>query len=120
MIKNVIKYIFIYVLLMLSIGCNDNVVGISMDVDDECENCFLEMNIPSLEIDSNGYYHLDYNDGSVQTYVRLEAYVGYEYEYVGWVSDTTFEGCTWNYCEDVPIVNGASYSTENGYAVCIK
>ena len=116
MLKNIINYIFIYTLSMLLTGCDDSVVGISTNDDGECENCFLEMNIPSLEIDSNGYYHLDYNDGSVQTYVRLEAYVGYEYEYVGWTSDTYFDGCSWGYCEPVVIVNGSSYSDENGMA----
>ena len=35
---------------------------------------------------------------------------------MGWTTNISFEGCTWDYCEDVPIVNGASYSTENGYA----
>jgi hypothetical protein len=72
------------------------------------------MDIPSLDIDSNGYYHLDFNDNTLQTYVRLEAYVGYEYEYVGWGTDTYFEGCTWNQCESIPIVNGVSYSDDEG------
>ncbi len=118
MLKNVIKYIFIYTLIMLFISCEDNVVGVN--IEEECTICSLELSSPDLQMDENGYYHLDYinyqDDYAVQTFARLDAYIGYEYEYVGWASDTTFEGCTWNYCEDVPIVNGASYSTENGYA----
>ena len=113
MIKKVISYIFIYILLLLSIGCDDNVVGISTE---ECDNCFLEMDIPTLDVDLDGYYHLNYNDGSIQTYVMLEAYIGYEYEYVGWTSDTYFDGCTWGYCEPVVIVNSSSYSDDNGIA----
>ena len=31
-------------------------------------------------------------------------------------SHPSFDGCTWDYCEDVPIVNGGGYSSEDGYA----
>ena len=46
----------------------------------------------------------------------MRAYVGYEMEYVGWTTDTSFDGCTWGHCEDVPIVNGSSYTLNDGYA----
>ena len=48
----------------------------------------------------NGVYQLDYDDGRLQTFTK--AYVGYELEYVGWTTDN-FQGCTWDYCEDVPL-----------------
>ena len=110
MIKNTIKYIFIYIMCMVFIGC-DNPMSVQ-----SCDYCHLELEAPDLTMDENGDYHLDFSDGSIQTFTRLRAYVGYEYEYLGWTTDTSFEGCTWDYCEDVPIVNGASYSSEDGYA----
>jgi hypothetical protein len=110
MLKNTIKYIFIYTFVLLSVGCENPVSNGS------CDYCHLEIEAPDLEMDANGNYHLDFNDGAIQTFTRLRAYIGYEYEYVGWTTDTSFDGCTWDYCEDVPIVNGGGYSSEDGYA----
>tara|TARA_R100000734_G_C3251624_1_gene53018 strand:+ start:153 stop:617 length:465 start_codon:yes stop_codon:yes gene_type:complete len=115
MVKNVIKYIFIYTICVLFVGCDtqSNFMGPSQD---SCDYCYLELEAPNLWLDDNGFYHLDFDDESIQTFTQLRAYVGYEYEYVGWTTDTAFDGCTWDYCEDVPIVNGSSYTTEDGYA----
>ena len=110
MLKNMIKYIFIYTICMITIGC-DNTMSV-----ETCDYCYLNLEAPYLTIDEYGVYHLDFNDGSIQTLTRLRAYIGYEYEYVGWTTNVTFEGCTWDYCEDVPIVNPASYSSDDGYA----
>ena len=107
-----IKYILIYTICVITIGCESNVFGPS----DECTNCHLEIEAPNLPMDENGVYHLDYNDGAIQSYTQLKAYVGYEMEYLGWTTNVSFEGCTWNYCEDIPVVNGASYSNDEGYA----
>ena len=113
MLKKMIKYIFIYTTLcVLFIGCESNVFGPDGG---ECTNCYLEIEAPDLPMDKNGIYHLDFNDGGIQTFTQLRAYIGYEYEYVEWVTDVTFEGCTWDYCEDIPVVNGASYTNEEGY-----
>ena len=108
-IKNILVYIFIYIFI---VGCESNIVGPTS----ECLDCYLELEAPDLTIDENGYYHLNYNDESLQSFTQLRAYVGYEMEYVGWTTDTYFDGCTWNYCENVPIVNGSAYSSEDGYA----
>tara|TARA_X000001382_G_scaffold119534_1_gene100407 strand:- start:488 stop:937 length:450 start_codon:yes stop_codon:yes gene_type:complete len=110
MVRNIIKYIFIYVVSVIFIGC-DNPMSVK-----SCDYCHLELEAPDLWIDNDGVYHLDYNNGALQTFTQLRAYVGYELEYVGWTTDTYFQGCTWDYCEDVPIVNGSSYSSEDGYA----
>ena len=110
MLKNIIKYILIYTLSVLFIGCENPVSNGS------CDYCYLELEAPDLSKDENGDYHLEFNGGGSQTFTKLRAYIGYEYEYVGWTTNTSFEGCTWDYCEDVPIVNGASYSSEDGYA----
>jgi hypothetical protein len=111
MMKNIIKYIFIYIVSMVSIGCES-----MLSPEEFCGYCQLEIEAVNLPQDENGYYHLDFNDNNLQTYAQLRAYVGYEYEYVGWTTNVSFEGCTWDYCEDVPIVNGSSYSSDDGYA----
>ena len=112
MLKKMIKHIFIYTTLcVLFVGCDNDVFGPT----NECTTCSLELEAPDLPMDENGYYHLDYNGGDIQTFTKLRAYVGYEMEYLGWTTDTYFDGCTWNYCEDVPIVNGASYTDDDGY-----
>ena len=110
MMKNIIKYIFIYTIGVFFVGC-DNPTS-----QNSCEYCYLNIEAPDLPMDENGVYQLDFNNGSLQTHTRLRAYVGYELEYLGWTTNVSFEGCTWDYCEDVPIVNGASYSNEDGYA----
>jgi hypothetical protein len=109
MVKNIIKYIFIYTIGILLVSC-DNPTSV-----ESCDYCHLDIET-NLPMDENGIYHLDFNNGEIQTFTQLRAYVGYEMEYVGWTTNTTFEGCTWDYCEDVPIVNGSSYTLDNGYA----
>jgi len=117
MMKNIIKYIFIYTMVMITISCDiPTTFGPMNNVETECSYCYLELEAPDLPMDENGYYHLDYNDGDLQSFTKLRAYVGYEMEYLGWTTNTSFEGCTWDYCEDVPVVNGASYSNEDGYS----
>jgi len=108
MLKKMINYIFIYILCVVFIGCeNPNSV---------CEYCSLEIEAPDLLVDKDGIYHLDYDENQIQTFTQLKAYIGYEMEYVGWTTNVTFEGCTWGYCEDIPIVNSSGYSSEDGYA----
>ena len=107
--KNIIKYIFIYTIGILFVGC-DNPTSV-----ESCDYCHLDIET-NLPIDENGIYHLNFNNDEIQTFTQLRAYVGYEYEYVGWTTNVTFEGCTWDYCEDVPIVNGSSYTLDDGYA----
>ena len=109
MVKNIIKYIFIYTISILLVGC-DNPTSV-----ESCDYCHLDIET-NLPMDENGIYHLNFNNGEIQTFTQLRAYVGYEMEYVGWTTNTTFEGCTWDYCEDVPIVNGSSYTLDDGYA----
>ena len=109
MLKKMINRIFIYIILcVLFVGCeNPNAV---------CDYCYLELEAPDLPMDENGYYHLDYNGGDIQTFTKLRAYVGYDLEYLGWTTNVSFDGCTWDYCENIPVVNGASYSSSDGYA----
>ena len=110
MLKNIVSFIFIYIFI---IGCNDSITGTQ-----ECSDCVLELTT-ELEIDENGYYHLNFNNSYVQTFTRIDAQVGHDYEYVGWTSNTQY--CfEWNgtiQCNNV--VNGSSYSGTDGMASTI-
>jgi len=110
MMKNIIKYIFIYTIGVFFVGC-DNPTS-----QNSCEYCYLNIEAPDLTMNENGVYQLDFNNGETQTFTQLRAYIGYEYEYVGWTTNVSFEGCTWGYCEDIPVVNGSGYSSADGYA----
>ena len=110
MLKKIIKYIFIYTICVITIGCDSNPLS-----NQTCDYCYLELEAPDLPM-VNGIYQLNYNDEALQTFTQLRAYVGYELEYLGWTTNVSFEGCTWDYCENIPIVNGASYSNEDGYS----
>ena len=110
--ENIIKYIFIYTICIMSIGCESNPMTPSQEF---CDYCYLELEAPDLPI-VDGVYQLNYNNDALQTFTQLRAYVGYELEYLGWTTNMSFEGCTWNYCENIPVVNGASYSSDDGYA----
>ena len=112
MLEKIIKYIFIYTICVITIGCESNPMTSQQE---SCDYCYLELEAPDLPI-VNGVYQLNYNDGALQTFTQLRAYVGYEMEYLGWTTNVSFEGCTWDYCENIPIVNGASYSSDDGYA----
>jgi hypothetical protein len=112
MVKNIINHIFIYTLLMICVSCSDNILG----TENECLDCVLELSIPELNIDSNDYYHLDYNDDYIQTFAKIEAYVGVSYVHLGWQSDTEYCVQMWNHTECNDVVNPASYSGSDGYA----
>ena len=114
MLKNIIKYIFIYTICIMSIGCESNLLG-----PDECTNCYLELEAPNLPMDENGIYHLDYIDDALQTFTQLKAYVGYGMEHLGWDSDTEYCVQMWNHIECNDVVNPASYSGSDGYATQI-
>ena len=112
MLKKMIKHIFIYISLLICIGCDNNIVGTS----GTCDDCVLELNIPELTIDDNNYYHLEFNEDYIQTFAKLEAYVGIGYAYLGWESDTEHCVQMWNHTECSDVVNPVSYSGSDGYA----
>ena len=60
MVKKLLKYIFIYTLL---VGCDSNSVLGTCD-----SNCYLDVSAPSLEIDDNNYYHMVFLDSYIQTF----------------------------------------------------
>ena len=58
MLKKIIKYIFIYTICVITIGCESNPMS-----NQTCDYCYLELEAPDLPMDENGIYHLDYIDG---------------------------------------------------------
>ena len=105
MVKKSILYIFIYTLL---VGCNTQ-----NPLNSECEsNCFLDVEAPSLQIDDNGYYHIEWLEGYTQTFSTLDANTGSnEIVKVMWSSDSGINyGGYW-----ISSVNPASY-TDDGVA----
>ena len=51
MLRKMIKYIFIYVISVIFIGC-DNPISTK-----SCDYCHLELEAPNLPMDENGIYH---------------------------------------------------------------
>ena len=100
---------------MICVSCSDNILG----TENECLDCVLELSIPELNIDSNDYYHLEYNENYIQTFAKIEAYVGVSYVHLGWQSDTEYCVQMWNHTECNDVVNPASYSGSDGYATQI-
>jgi len=99
-------YIFIYVMLM--IGCESQSMV--------CEECYLDVSAPNLQIDENGYYHIEVLSDYYQTYTTLDVETGLEYEKVGWVTDVQYNieymgTDNWTY-----LVNTSSYTDDEGIA----
>ena len=104
MVRNLILYIFIYVML---IGCGDGTLS------NVCKSdCFLNITAPNLQKDEKGYYHMEWLEGYNQTFSTLDANTGSnEIVKVMWDSDSGINhGGYW-----VSSVNHASY-TDDGIA----
>ena len=105
MVKNTLKYIFIYILL---VGCESPLV---------CEDCYLDINAPDLQMDSNGYYHMEYLGSYTQTFSTLEAESGITNytQKVKWLSDMEILiGGYWT-----NLVNQSSYTDNDGKAYTV-
>ena len=105
MVKKLLIYIFIYTLL---VGCNTQ-----NPLNNACEtDCYLNVEAPSLQIDENGYYHMEWLESYNQTFSTLDANTGSDgIVKVMWESDSGI-----NYSEYwISSVNPASY-TDNGVA----
>ena len=102
MVKKLFIYIFIYTLL---VGCDTQIIQPGTETD-----YFLEVTAPNLELDENGYYHIEFLDNYLQTFSTLDANTGSEdtYQKVYWDSDS---GIYESYTNDwVSCVNHASYT----------
>ena len=108
MVKNTLMYIFMYILL---VGCDTYILT--------CDDCYLDIEAPSLQMDDNGYYHIEFLDSYVQTFSTLEAETGItDYnQKVNWISnkEILIDGYWTN------LVNGSSYTdySEGGKAYTV-
>ena len=102
MVKKSILYIFIYTLL---IGCNTQ-----NPLNSNCESDFvINVEASELEMDENGYYHIEWLSGYNQTFATLEAITNTEgYNKIYWNSEY---GIEYN-GEFVSCVNPASYTSD--------
>ena len=109
MVKKLFTYIFIYTLL---VGCDTQNPLTNDDVGCKSD-CFLDVKAPSLQMDENGYYHIEWLEGYNQTFSTLDANTGSTFliQKVYWGSD---KGIIYG-GEPVSCVNSASY-TDNGIA----
>tara|TARA_R100000008_G_C3562257_1_gene156933 strand:+ start:67 stop:504 length:438 start_codon:yes stop_codon:yes gene_type:complete len=106
MVKNIFLYIFIYV---LCIGCESSLVSCN-------EDCYIDTSAPSLEIDENGYYHIEWLDGYVQTFSTLEVKTGVEHQKVIWMSNKEIN-IQYNGKDNwINLVNKNSYTNNEGIA----
>ena len=104
MVKNILKYIFIYILL---VGCESPLV---------CDDCYLNISAPDLQIDGNGYYHMEFLDSYVQTFSTLEAKTGLvHHQFISWQSnkEILLDGYWTN------LVNQSSYTDNDGKAYTV-
>ena len=106
MIRNISLLIFIYI---LCVGCETS----SMTCTDDC---YLDISAPSLQMDENGYYHIEWLDGYVQTFSTLEAKTGIDYQRLHWTSNKQiniqhYGQDNWTY-----LVNTSSYTDDDGIA----
>jgi hypothetical protein len=106
MVKKSILYIFIYTLL---VGCDTQSI-LTNETSEECvSDCYLKVSAPSLQIDGNGYYHMEWLEGYNQTFSTLDANTGSDgITKVMWDSDSgiNYSGY-W-----VNSVNPASYTND--------
>jgi hypothetical protein len=106
MVKNIIWCIFMYT---LCVSCEPSNTML-------CDDCHLDISAPSLEMDENGYYHIEWLDEYVQTFSTLKAETGLDYQKVNWTSNKQvniqhYGTDNWTY-----LVNTSSYTDDEGIA----
>ncbi len=111
MVKKTFMYIFIYTLL---VGC-EQVSMLTNSIEDgeihNCESEFEYMNIdaPDLQMDENGYYHIEWLEGYNQTFSTLETETNvYGYNRIYWGCDSGVEYSG----EFISCINPASYTSD--------
>ena len=111
MVKNLFKYIFIYTLL---VGCDQVSMLTNSAGDEEIHNCesefeYMNVGAPGLEMDENGYYHIEWLEGYNQTFSTLEATTNaYGYNKIYWSCNSGIEYSG----EFVSCINPASYTND--------
>ena len=111
--RKLLKYIFIYIIYTLLVSCDSG--NVLIDDYEECEyDCYLDTTAPSLTMDGNGYYHIEFSEGSSQTFSTLDAETGMGtiITKVYWTSDSGINyGDYW-----ISSVNSAAYTDDEGVA----
>ena len=106
MVRNLNSLIFIYILV---VSCTDSSYYNNNPVAG-CELAtHLSVDAPSLELDENGYYHIEWLAGYNQTFATLEAVTNTEgWNRIYWTCDSGIEYGG----EFVSCVNPASYTSD--------
>ena len=111
MVKKLFIYIFIYTLL---VGCDTQSILTNGVEDAEIYNCesefeYMNVGAPELEMDENGYYHIEWLEGYNQKFSTLEATTNtYGYNKIYWSCDSGIEYSG----EFVSCINPASYTND--------
>lgn len=104
----------ILILLVLLVGCSDyqyNVLGLNTEEEELSSIIFVLDN----EVDENGFLHIPTNPSVYQTLYRIKGYVYRDGESVNVVKFGWWSEYHWDYDGFlIPIVNGSSYSREDG------
>ena len=111
MVKKLFIYIFIYTLL---VGCDTQNVLTNSECDSEFE--YMDVTAPSLEMDGNGYYHIEWLGGYVQTFSTLTVETGLDYREVQWVSNKEINLQYFGQDNWTNLVNTSSYTDDEGVA----
>ena len=108
MIKNIILYIFIYVFMM---GCESPLES------EFCESqSHINMASSNLVLGDDGYYHMLFIDGYIQTFGLLEASTGVIHWPVGWISNKEYNIEFQGQDNWTNLVNQTSYTDDEGIA----
>ena len=103
----IIKTILIFIYTLSLTGCDVS----SISGPEDCDGGgYLTISAPSLEVDVNGYYRMEFNTDYIQTFTTLNAETGRDYEKLAWQSNKEiFISGEWT-----QLVNGSSYTDDEG------
>lgn len=101
------KYFLIFIYTLLLTSCDVDSISGPTNCDGEG---YLTISAPSLNLDENGYYRMEFLSDYVQTFTTLNAETGRSYEKIAWMSnkEILIEGHWTN------LVNGSSYTDDEG------
>ena len=103
------KYFLIFIYTLLLTSCDVDSISGPSNCDD---SGFLSITAPSLDMDENGYYRMEFLTDYVQTFSTLDAETGRDYEKVAWQSNKEILiAGHWT-----QLVNGSSYTDDEGIA----
>ena len=108
MLKKILSYIFIYIFI---IGCGDSLTN-----SESAQTCSINVDAPHLQTDENGYYHMDFLQGYVQTFSTMRATIDREDELVSWISNKEINIPYFGQSNWVNLINSSSYTDEEGMA----